>query len=446
MGIILTDLQKQIAHEAHRRRTDLQSWYSEFESKFPLPFYCSIDIRDAGYKIAPVDTNLYPAGFNNICSEDLKTAPEFFERMLSKDCPNKRVLLVPETHTQNLFYIDNLIALFHLIENAGFEVKVGWYEETEGLKPLQLTGKSSESIDVFPIQIRGDEVFVEDGISSDPIAVPKSGDPSGGQSSGRFIPDVLVLNNDFSGGFPEKLRSIRQPVRPSQKLGWHTRQKSEHFDYYNNLVCDFSKILGIDPWVMSVNTTKVGPINFNEDSGIELLEQTCSRMFDTLKSEYQKHHVSRDPFLFVKANSGTYGMGIMVIHSMEELKKMNRRTKNKMSVGKNRSVISSVVVQEGIPTQLQIDGFAAEPVVYMVGNQQIGGFIRTNTERGSEDNLNAQGMIFRKLCMSDLRCPDFEKSGPCEMDPNSEPVLELVYGTIGRLAAMATAQELAAHA
>jgi glutamate--cysteine ligase len=134
-------------------------------------------------------------------------------------------------------------------------------------------------------------------------------------------------------------------------------------------------------------------------------------------------------------------MGIMVVHSADEVLAMNRRTKNKMSVGKNRMQIQSVVIQEGVPTATLVDRLAAEPVIYLCGTELIGGFLRTNSERNTEENLNSQGMVFRKLCMSDLRSPDNES----DEDLKEEPILELVYGSIARISALATGRELLAH-
>jgi glutamate--cysteine ligase len=152
--------------------------------------------------------------------------------------------------------------------------------------------------------------------------------------------------------------------------------------------------------------------------------------------------VDRKPFAFIKNNSGTYGMGIMVAHSAEEIRSLNRRSKNKMSVGKNRIPIESVVVQEGVPTATLVDRLAAEPVIYLFGCQLIGGFLRTNTEKGDEENLNSQGMVFKKLCMSDLRTPETDLS---DDELKEEPILELVYGSIARISALATGLELAHH-
>jgi glutamate--cysteine ligase len=115
-----------------------------------------------------------------------------------------------------------------------------------------------------------------------------------------------------------------------------------------------------------------------------------------------------------------------------------------MSVGKNHQQIQSVVIQEGIPTATLVDRLAAEPVIYLAGCELIGGFLRTNTERGVEENLNSSGMVFRKLCMTDLR-EILETDDPSELDPSLAPVdstLELVYGMIARISALATGYEL----
>jgi hypothetical protein len=57
-------------------------------------------------------------------------------------------------------------------------------------------------------------------------------------------------------------------------------------------------------------------------------------------------------------------------------------------------------------------------------------------------------MVFKKLCMSDLKRPeriDESFGGDLDVTDEEEPVLELVYGTIARLSALATGKELARH-
>ena len=187
-------------------------------------------------------------------------------------------------------------------------------------------------------------------------------------------------------------------------------------------------------------------MNFDEEEGIEKVALSVERVLKHTQEAYDKYKIARKPFVFVKNNSGTYGMGIMVVHSAEEVRTMNRRTKHKMSVGKNKMPIQSVAVQEGVPTATLVDRLAAEPVIYLYGTELIGGFLRTNTEKGDEDNLNSQGMVFKMLCMSDLRELESEPE-ECEGEAGTlkkKPLLEIVYGAVARISALATGRELAA--
>ncbi|MEK6578936.1 MAG: glutamate--cysteine ligase, partial [Bdellovibrionota bacterium] len=218
-------------------------------------------------------------------------------------------------------------------------------------------------------------------------------------------------------------------------LGWHSRKKSEHFKYYNILAGEFAKMIDIDPWLIQVDTQEVDSVDFNEGTGVDRVEASVKEILERTTSAYQRHAIDHKPFVYIKNNAGTYGMGIMVVHSTDEVKNMNRRTKNKMSVGKNKMKIQSVAIQEGVPTATLIDRLPAEPVIYLFGGELIGGFLRTNSEKNAEENLNSPGMVFKMLFMTDLRT-ELE-------DEQEEPELELVYGSIARISALAAGLELA---
>ncbi len=42
----------------------IEHWFRNEWQKHAVPFYCSVDLRNSGFKLAPVDTNLFPDGFN----------------------------------------------------------------------------------------------------------------------------------------------------------------------------------------------------------------------------------------------------------------------------------------------------------------------------------------------------------------------------------------------
>jgi glutamate--cysteine ligase len=422
---------KQLAAKIQKNQKRISEWYMNHARQAAPPFYSSVDLRDSGFKIVPVDSNLYPAGFNNVCPEDLRTAPSVLKAQLDvvfskleKSGANK-VLIIPESHTTNLFYIENLYYLSQIFKSAGFDLQIGWYGAIpEGSAvPLVLKSATGKEVEARPITIKDRQMTVQVGELT-------------------FVPDLILLNNDFSSGYPKAFDEVSQPILPSHILGWHSRKKSEHFKYYNELAGELAEILEIDPWILQIDTEEVSPVNFNEDEGIEKVAEVTDRILARTQAAYDKHKVEAKPFVFVKNNSGTYGMGIMVVHSGDELRQMNRRSKNKMSVGKNKLAISSVAVQEGVPTATLVDRLAAEPVIYLMGCELIGGFLRTNTEKGAEDNLNSQGMAFKMLCMSDLR--ELEND-PDDEDNKTIPVLEMIYGAVARVSALATGKELAVH-
>lgn len=430
MAMTAVQTKRLLATQIQKNRKRLLDWQEAIARDNPPPFYCSIDLRDSGHKIVPVDSNLYPAGFNNICPDDMRTAPQVLRLRLAKMWPDQipqKVIIIPEAHTQNAYYWENIHYLTQILREAGLETRVGWYGPLpEGmLSPFVLKSATDKSVEIHELKIEG-----------------------GILSASGFVPDFVLLNNDFSSGYPELLDAVRQPIVPSHALGWHSRKKSEHFLYYNRLAAEFATIAEFDPWLIQIDTEEVRPVNFNEDEGIEEVAQSVERIIARSKEAYQTHGVEQEPFVFVKNNAGTYGMGIMVVHSGDELRQMNRRTKNKMSVGKNKLPIGSVAVQEGVPTSTLVDRLAAEPVIYLMGDELIGGFLRTNSQKGIEDNLNSQGMVFRKLCMSDLKRPTLDRGDDADTDeaPDSdEPDMELVYGSVARISALATGMELKAH-
>src|SRR5262249_10447964 len=103
----------------------LDAYLEEEFEKTPPPFYLSCDIRNSGHKASVVDTNLYPAGFNNLCQAYTRQAIETFKARLKRTHPEaKKILVFSEAHTRNKFYFENLKRLSEILEGAGAEVRV----------------------------------------------------------------------------------------------------------------------------------------------------------------------------------------------------------------------------------------------------------------------------------------------------------------------------------
>src|SRR5262245_36564492 len=104
----------------------IEHWLRGQWQEHAAPFYASVDLRNSGFKLAPVDTNLFPGGFNNLNPEFLPLCVQAAMTALEKVCPEARgALLIPENHTRNTFYLQNVAVLRNIIRRAGMKVRIG---------------------------------------------------------------------------------------------------------------------------------------------------------------------------------------------------------------------------------------------------------------------------------------------------------------------------------
>jgi glutamate--cysteine ligase len=90
-----------------------------------------------------------------------------------------------------------------------------------------------------------------------------------------------------------------------------------------------------------------------------------------IRRKYKEYGIQEKPFIIVKADAGTYGMGIMTVRDPKDLADLNRRSRNKMSIIKDGQEVSEVILQEGVPTYERVNESVAEPVVYMIDLNQL---------------------------------------------------------------------------
>ncbi len=252
-----------------------------------------------------------------------------------------------------------------------------------------------------------------------------------------FDSRAILLNNDLSAGIPDILKNLEQNLIPPLHAGWSTRRKSQHFAAYNHVVDEFSQLLEIDDWLLNPYFDTCGEIDFHARTGEDCLAEKVAQLLAKIQIKYAQYGITQEPFVIVKADAGTYGMGIMTVKSPDDVRDLNRKTRNKMSVVKEGLQVSEVIIQEGVYTFESINDAVAEPVVYMMDHFVIGGFYRVHTGRAADENLNAPGMHFVPLA--------FEK--PCTLPdcagaPDAPPNRFYAYGVVARLALLAAAIEL----
>src|SRR5690606_14058576 len=160
---------------------------------------------------------------------------------------------------------------------------------------------------------------------------------------------------------------------------------------------DFAELIGIDPWLIDPYFTSCGKVDFQEKEGLDCVAAAVDEILSQIKEKYTQFGIKEKPFVIVKADSGTYGMGIMSIRDGAEIYKLNRKQRNKMTTIKEGTVVKNVLVQEGVHTFESIHQAVAEPVIYMIDHHVVGGFYRVHANRGVDENLNAPGMHFVPL-------------------------------------------------
>ena len=398
---------------------DIELWFRNQWTKYQPPFYASVDLRNSGFKLAPVDTNLFPAGFNNLCETFLPLSIQASSVAIEKICPEaKKVMIIAESHTRNIFYLKNIYALSEILKNSGLEVKIGTFEP-EIKESLSLTIDKSLSIEIEPIIRNGNYVSIM--IDKEIV----------------YQPCAIILNNDLSGGEPEILKGINQNLIPPLNAGWHKRRKSDHFTQYNKVVDEFSQFTDIDPWLINPYFEKLDNLNFQERKGENELASIASNMLENINKKYKQYNITQEAYLVVKANAGTYGMGIMIIKNSEDVLNLNRKMRKKMSVIKGGGVVTEVIIQEGIHTEESIDESVAEPVIYMIDRFVVGGFFRVHTNKEKDENLNSPGMHFIPQPF-ETSCIMPDQGRPCDDEANRF----YAYGVIARLALIAAAREL----
>lgn len=397
-------IQKALHQNYCKASTKLIDWYCSKKKVLDYPIYSSYDIRDSGFKISNVDGNIYPAGFNNICHNDRDSSVEIMRKFIDDhyDERIKKIMLVTEEHTNNPYYWDNVLAIQYLLQQGGRSVMIAIPQKLE--KPLVIQSAAGKQVTVHSAYSNSD--FYQ-----------------------QFKPELVLSNNDFSNAHTEWATQNMLDLNPPRELGWYQRKKSRYFHHYNQLVTEFCQLIDLDPFLLNVQTELYDKFDMNDDASMNILADKIDLMISNLKTEYQKRNIQSEPFVFVKNNAGTYGLAVLRVGSGAEMKELNYKSRKKMKAAKGGREVSEVIIQEGIPSRVLSDGITAEPVIYMIGCELAGGFLRTHAEKNATESLNSPGAVFKRLCVSDLN-----------VSLEGHP-LENVYGWSARLGLLAIALE-----
>ncbi|MBT9494872.1 MAG: glutamate--cysteine ligase, partial [Paucibacter sp.] len=198
----------------------IERWFRLEWMEHQPPFYSSVDLRNAGFKLAPVDTSLFPTGFNNLTQDMLPLSVQAAMAAIEKICPEaKNLLLIPESNTRSSFYLSNVATLIRIFTQAGLNVRLGSLDPSI-TEPTTLSLADGGSLTVEPLIRNRGRLGLKD-----------------------FDPCTVLLNSDLSAGVPRVLEHLHeQYLLPPLHAGWTMRRKSQHFKAYEEVAKKFSKL------------------------------------------------------------------------------------------------------------------------------------------------------------------------------------------------------------
>ena len=399
----------------------IERWFRLEWMEHTPPFYTAVDLRNAGFKLAPVATDLFPGSFNCLTPEMLPLAVQAAMAAIEKICPEaKNLLLVPGQDIHNTFYLMNLQRLVRIFTQAGLNVRLGSLDAAV-VAPTTLALPDGGTLTVEPLVRKRGRLGLKD-----------------------FDPCTILLNNDLAEGTPRVLQHLyEQYLLPPLHASRAVRHRSQHFQSYEEVAKKFAKLLGMDPWLINPLYGQCGQVNVAESTGLECVRSNVDALLTKVRRKYKEYGISEKPFVVIKADVGARGKGIMTVRDTKELDTLKDRagacTAQAGRPG-SKAGVTELIIQEGVPTYERINDAVAEPVVAMIDRYVVGGFYRVHAERGADESLKAAGSSYVPLAFagsSQLPRPGV-KAGA------SAPNRFYMYGVIGRLAMLSASYELEA--
>lgn len=356
--------------------SEINEWYQQYLGKLEYPIYSSYDIRRSQYKLAPVDANIYPAGFNNIHPQDGPAVAAAFDHYILNHFGSiERILLVTEEHTQNKFYWNNILTIKKALESTGRKVHVAFPQLS--MDTLQLDSFSMGSLAVT---------------ASNPTEALMK----------EFNPQLIISNNDFSNPYEEWALHWNLAITPPRELGWFQRKKSTYFETYNVLAQEFASLAQMDPFLLQVQTQVFKDFDVESAESQMRLSQQVDGLIHELQLHYDQRKITDKPVIFIKNDAGTYGLAVTQVHSGAEVLEWGYKQRKKFKAAKGGRKVNQLILQEGLQSTVNYQGAPAESVIYMVGCQVVGHFLRYHPERKSDESLNTPGSQFIAQSLGNL--------------------------------------------
>ena len=396
----------------------IERWFRLEWMEHTPPFYSSVDVRNAGFKLAPVATNLFPDGWHHLTQEMMPLAVQAAMAAIEKICPEARnLLLIPENRSTSSSYLSSLAQLRRIFYMAGLNVRMGSIDPAIK-KSTAFALENGETVTLEPVLRGKRRLGVKD-----------------------FDPCTILLNTDLAAGVPGILEEIHeQYLLPPLHAGWSTRRKSKHFKCYEEVAKRMGKLLGVDHWLINPMFDKCVGVDLLQDPGLESLAIQADALLAKIRRKYKEYGIKEKPFIVVKTDDAAPGLGVVIVRDAKELPALSLTVQGRLAAGKVLGHSHDVLLQEGVLTRERINDAVAEPVVFMMDRYVVGGFYRIHPDTGVDENLNLPGSSFVPLAFEHSTHLPQPGSKPGASAPNRF----YMYGVVARLAMLAASYELEA--
>ena len=393
----------------------IERWFRLEWMEHTPPFYTSVDVRNAGFKLAPLNASLFPAAWHNVSQDVLPLAVQAAMAAIEKICPEARnLLIIADNAIQSTSYLSNLAQLQQIFHMAGLNVRIGSIRP-DFRSDLTQQLPDGRTIRIEPVVRTNGRIGVE-----------------------HFDPCTILLNNDLHHGVPGILEELyQQHLLPPLHAGWATRRKSNLYKCYEELSKRFGKLIGIDPWLINPMHDVLVGVNLTTDQGLTLLTDAADAMLGKIKRRYKEFGIKEKPFVVIKADNGPHGLGCMTVRDAKQVALLVQ----KQISGRGEPLgLQDLLIQEGVMTHERMNDAVAEPVVYLMDRYVVGGFYRVHTDAGVPDDALIVDSTYVPLAFAETtRLPQ-----PGMRPGVSAPNRFYMYGVIARLASLAASYELEA--
>jgi len=396
----------------------IERWFRlEWMEHTPL-VYSSVTLRNSGFKLAPVSTNLYPSEWSQLAPEMSPLAVQAAMTAIQKICPEaKNLLIIVANKIADSNYLDSLSQLQQLFQRAGLHVRIGSIDGQLKEKN-NLTVSSGESLLIEPVIREKGRIGLKD-----------------------FDPCTILLNNNLIAGIPGILEDLHQQyLLPPLHGASNFRRKSNYSNCYEMVTKRMGKVLAVDPWLFTPMHETCGKLFMQEPNDMLYLKEKVNALLAKIKRKYKEYGIKEKPFVVVKADNSSACSSMAIVRDANDLQTFYFGFKEAELSGADIHPAVEILVQEGILTKEQISDSVAEPVVYMMDRYVVGGFYRIHPSMGIDDDLKAPGSSYIPISSekeSEMAQKEVEFGA-------RRPNRFYMYGVVARLAMLASSYELEA--